>query len=79
MCWIKIRMHSLKKKIYLQEEVAAYEAEKSKTGDDKAKFDPNQVVRPRIKFSSCLETFAGTETVEQFYSSALNDKTTATK
>lgn len=63
----------------MQEEVAAYEAEKSKTGEDKAKFDPNLIVRPRIKLSSCLESFAKTEIVEQFYSSALNDKTTATK
>ncbi|XP_008209827.1 ubiquitin carboxyl-terminal hydrolase 5 isoform X2 [Nasonia vitripennis] len=62
-----------------KEEVAAYEAEKNKTDEDKAKFDPNLIVRPRIKLSSCLESFAKTEIVEQFYSSALNDKTTATK
>jgi len=41
--------------------------------------DPNVVVRPRIKLLSCLETFAQVEIVEQFYSSALNEKTTAEK
>jgi ubiquitin carboxyl-terminal hydrolase 5/13 len=63
----------------VQEEVAAYETEKNKSEDGKVKSDPNLIVRPRIKLSSCLETLAKVETVEQFYSSALNDKTTATK
>jgi len=41
--------------------------------------DPSVVVRPRIKLLSCLEAFAQAEIVEQFYSSALNEKTTAEK
>ncbi|KAJ8680108.1 hypothetical protein QAD02_015895 [Eretmocerus hayati] len=62
-----------------KDEVSAYELEKEKSGEDKSKFDPSQVVRPRIKLSSCLESFATPESIEQFYSTALNDKTTATK
>ncbi|XP_023247386.1 ubiquitin carboxyl-terminal hydrolase 5 isoform X2 [Copidosoma floridanum] len=60
-----------------KEEVAAYE--QSKSGEDKSKIDLNTIVRPRIKLSSCIESFAKTETVEQFYSTALNSTTTATK
>lgn len=42
------------------------------------KINPD-LVRPRIKLSSCLETFIRSEVVEQFYSSALGEKTTAHK
>jgi ubiquitin carboxyl-terminal hydrolase 5/13 len=41
--------------------------------------DPSAVVRPRIKLLSCLEAFSQAEIVEQFYSSALEEKTTAQK
>jgi ubiquitin carboxyl-terminal hydrolase 5/13 len=41
--------------------------------------DPSVIVRPRIKLFSCLEAFSQAEIVEQFYSSALNEKTTARK
>ncbi|XP_017890085.1 ubiquitin carboxyl-terminal hydrolase 5 [Ceratina calcarata] len=62
-----------------KEEVAAYEALKSETEAKGQKLDSNTLVRPRIKLSSCLEAFIQPETVEQFYSSALNEKTTAQK
>lgn len=41
--------------------------------------EPNSVVRPRITLQNCLDRFAQVEIVEQFYSSAINDKTTAKK
>lgn len=62
-----------------KEEVAAYEALKKETEAKGQKVDPNAFVRPRIKLMSCLETFIQPEIVEQFYSSALNEKTTAQK
>lgn len=62
-----------------QEEVAAYEAQKAEADAKGQKLDSNAFVRPRIKLSSCLQTFVRPETVEQFYSSALNEKTTAQK
>ncbi|XP_076637563.1 ubiquitin specific protease 5 [Colletes latitarsis] len=62
-----------------KEEVAAYEALKKETEAKGQTLDSNTLVRPRIKLSSCLQTFIRSETVEQFYSSALNEKTTAQK
>ncbi|RZF34558.1 hypothetical protein LSTR_LSTR017566 [Laodelphax striatellus] len=43
------------------------------------KVDLSQQVRPHIKLSSCFDVFTQVETVEQFYSTALKDKTTAHK
>lgn len=62
-----------------KDEVAAYETLKSETEAKGQKLDTNALVRPRIKLSSCLQTFIRSEIVEQFYSSALNEKTTAQK
>ncbi|XP_039297114.1 ubiquitin carboxyl-terminal hydrolase 5 [Nilaparvata lugens] len=42
-------------------------------------FDFSQQVRPHIKLSSCFDVFTQVENVEQFYSTALKDKTTAHK
>lgn len=41
--------------------------------------EPDALVRPRISLQDCLEVFAQTESVEQFYSSAINAKTIAKK
>ncbi|XP_066585269.1 ubiquitin carboxyl-terminal hydrolase 5 [Prorops nasuta] len=62
-----------------KEEVAAYENIKKETEEKGQKLDANSTVRSRIKLASCLETFIRSENVEQFYSSALNEKTTAQK
>ncbi|XP_026327826.1 ubiquitin carboxyl-terminal hydrolase 5 [Hyposmocoma kahamanoa] len=43
------------------------------------KLDPMLVVRPLIPFQACLESFMKEETIEQFFSSAVNQKVTATK
>lgn len=63
-----------------KDEVNAYENDKKTAELNGQSFDTNNtIVRPHIKLSSCLEALARTETVEQFYSSAINGKTTATK
>lgn len=41
--------------------------------------EPNSVVRPRITLQNCLERFGQVEIVDQFYSTAINDKTIAKK
>lgn len=62
-----------------KDEVTAYETQKKEAEAKGQKLDSNTLVRPRIKLSSCLESFSRSEIVEQFYSSALNEKTTANK
>ncbi|XP_034176888.1 ubiquitin specific protease 5 [Osmia lignaria lignaria] len=62
-----------------KEEVEAYEKAKKEAEAKGQKLDSNAFVRPRIKLSSCLQAFIRSEIVEQFYSSALNEKTTAQK
>ncbi|XP_076762013.1 ubiquitin specific protease 5 [Xylocopa sonorina] len=62
-----------------KDEVTAYEALKNEAEAKGQKLDSNALVRPRIKLSSCLQAFTRPEIVEQFYSTALNEKTTAQK
>ncbi|XP_034950209.1 ubiquitin carboxyl-terminal hydrolase 5 [Chelonus insularis] len=62
-----------------KDEVAAHEAEKKEAEINGRKIDSSVIVRPRIKFSSCLETISQMETIEQFYSTAINSKTNAKK
>lgn len=38
-----------------------------------------EIVRPRIPLSACLESFSASEEVQDFYSSAINARTTAIK
>ncbi|XP_029173913.1 ubiquitin carboxyl-terminal hydrolase 5 isoform X2 [Nylanderia fulva] len=62
-----------------KDEVTAYETQKKEAEAKGQKLDSNTLVRPRIKLLSCLESFSRSEIVEQFYSSALNEKTIAHK
>lgn len=62
-----------------KEEVSAYEARKAEFEAQGKRLEPEALVRPRIKLFSCLEAFTQTEIVEQFYSTAVNAKTTARK
>lgn len=62
-----------------KDQVDAYLAKKDEAEKNNQKLDFHDIVRPRIKLSSCLETFARTEIIEQFYSTALKEKTTAVK
>ncbi|XP_022900127.2 ubiquitin carboxyl-terminal hydrolase 5 [Onthophagus taurus] len=62
-----------------KEEVTAYEAKKLEAEKLGNRFEPESLVRPKIKLFSCLELFTQSEVVEQFFSTALNSKTTARK
>uniref|UniRef100_A0A7G3B230 Ubiquitin carboxyl-terminal hydrolase n=1 Tax=Lutzomyia longipalpis TaxID=7200 RepID=A0A7G3B230_LUTLO len=60
-------------------EIRAYEeklAEAKKKGE---KLDPNEAVRPQIPFAECLNAFTNEEIIDQFYSTAIKDKTKAKK
>ena len=41
--------------------------------------DPNEIVRPRIAMSVCIEAFAAPEIVDDFYSTAIKAKSVAQK
>lgn len=62
-----------------QDEVREYEQKVLEAENRGQKLDPNLQVRPRIPLQYCLDRFAQSETVEQFYSSAINGQTTAKK
>ncbi|KPJ19930.1 Ubiquitin carboxyl-terminal hydrolase 14 [Papilio machaon] len=47
--------------------------------EEHVRIDPSQIVRPQIPFSACLESFMREETLEQFFSTAVNEKVTAQK
>ncbi|XP_013194321.1 ubiquitin carboxyl-terminal hydrolase 5 [Amyelois transitella] len=59
--------------------VRHYEEARARAAATAQPFDSSQVVRPNIPFAACLESFMKEETVEQFYSSAVNEKVTAFK
>ncbi|XP_024356450.1 ubiquitin carboxyl-terminal hydrolase 14 [Physcomitrium patens] len=62
-----------------KDEVAAYEknlAQKELAGE---KLSDEEIVRPRVPLSACLENFSAPEEVMDFYSSAINARTTAIK
>lgn len=60
-------------------EVDKYEQAKLEAEKSGQKLDPATLVRPHIKLESCLSAFSQFENVEQFFSTAINDKTTAKK
>ncbi|XP_013780596.1 ubiquitin carboxyl-terminal hydrolase 5-like isoform X1 [Limulus polyphemus] len=62
-----------------KDEVAAFEAKKAVIEARGEKIDPNAVIRPKIPLSVCLENFAAPETLEDFFSTAINAKSTALK
>jgi ubiquitin carboxyl-terminal hydrolase 5/13 len=45
----------------------------------KQTIDAKEIVRPRIPLSACIESFSASETVEDFYSTAINAKSIAEK
>lgn len=61
------------------DEVRNYEEERKKAEAEGRRLTDDTLVRPKIHLITCLEKFAEAEAVEQFYSTAINDKTTATK
>ncbi|KAK6177619.1 hypothetical protein SNE40_015681 [Patella caerulea] len=60
-----------------KEEAAAYEVKKKELQKEGKPIDPKDIIRPRISLNTCIEAFASPVTVEDFYSSAINGKTTA--
>ncbi|KAF7269329.1 hypothetical protein GWI33_017650 [Rhynchophorus ferrugineus] len=63
-----------------KEEVAAYELMKSQLEAEGKRVDPSvPIVRPKINFTSCLESFTQPEIINSFYSSAVNGNVTARK
>lgn len=60
-------------------EVKEYEEKLNEAESRGEKLHSDCIVRPKITLSSCLENFGQTELVEQFYSTAIKDKTTARK
>lgn len=61
------------------DEVRAYDEKINEAEANGKKIDSSLHVRPRITLQSCLDRFGQTEIVEQFYSTAINGKTTAKK
>ncbi|KAK9892573.1 hypothetical protein WA026_020954 [Henosepilachna vigintioctopunctata] len=62
-----------------KEEVATYEAKKTELESQGKHIDLNQLVRPKIKFFSCLEAFLQSELISNFYSTAAGKMVTARK
>ncbi|XP_050315105.1 ubiquitin carboxyl-terminal hydrolase 5 isoform X2 [Anthonomus grandis grandis] len=64
-----------------KEEVAAYEVRKQEAAEAQQgkKLDPDALVRPKIKFFSCLESFTQSEVINNFFSSAVNGNVVARK
>lgn len=56
-----------------------YEARRARADASGQRLDPSEIVRPHIPFQACLDSFMKEETVEQFFSSAVNKKVTAHK
>lgn len=61
------------------DEVKAYEKRASEAEARGEKLNPDELVRPRIALSDCLDTFCKEEIVDQFYSTAIKGLTKAKK
>lgn len=61
------------------DEVQDYENERIKAAAEGRRMTDDTIVRPKISLMTCLQKFADVDEIEQFYSTAINDKTTATK
>jgi ubiquitin carboxyl-terminal hydrolase 5/13 len=62
-----------------QDELAAYEAARAQAEADGKSSSNLETVRPKIPLSACLDLFTSSSLVEDFYSSAVNARTTARK
>nr|XP_037284301.1 LOW QUALITY PROTEIN: ubiquitin carboxyl-terminal hydrolase 5-like [Rhipicephalus microplus] len=62
-----------------KQEVDAYESKKEELLKNNERIDPETIVRSKIPLSACLETFAGTEHISDFFSTAVNKKVTVEK
>ncbi|XP_077998917.1 ubiquitin carboxyl-terminal hydrolase 5-like [Glandiceps talaboti] len=62
-----------------KDEVAAFELKKKEYEEKKEMMNASEIVRPRIPLSTCLQTFSAPEIVDDFYSTAIQAKSTASK
>ncbi|KAJ8942716.1 hypothetical protein NQ318_017015 [Aromia moschata] len=62
-----------------KDEVAAHEARKAEAESQGKRLDPDSIVRPKINFFSCLESFTQSEIINNFYSTAVGQNVTARK
>ncbi|ESP01113.1 hypothetical protein LOTGIDRAFT_238331 [Lottia gigantea] len=60
-----------------KEEAAAYEEKKKELQASGKTVDPKDIVRRKLSLNACIESFASPGFVEDFYSSAIQAKTTA--
>lgn len=61
------------------DEVRKYEEERVLAEKEGRRLPDDALVRPKITLQACFNKFAEPEMVEQFYSTAINDKTVASK
>ncbi|XP_006818005.1 ubiquitin carboxyl-terminal hydrolase 5-like [Saccoglossus kowalevskii] len=62
-----------------KDEVAAFQVKKKEYEEKKMVLKNDEIVRPRIPLSACLDAFSAPEIVDDFYSSALQAKSIASK
>ncbi|XP_067144900.1 ubiquitin carboxyl-terminal hydrolase 5 [Centruroides vittatus] len=62
-----------------KEKLEEYQLKKLEKEAKGEKIDSSEIVRPFIPLTACIETFAASEMVDDFYSSAINSKSTAQK
>jgi ubiquitin carboxyl-terminal hydrolase 5/13 len=65
--------------ILLSQQVEEYQAKKAAVEAEGKKLKPGDIVRPEINLVDCLNLFAQTETIDDFYSSATKSKGLAYK
>lgn len=61
------------------DEVQSYEEERVKAAAEGRRMTDETIVRPKISLLTCLQKFGEVDEIEQFYSTAINGKTTAAK
>uniref|UniRef100_A0A0D9UXG4 Ubiquitin carboxyl-terminal hydrolase n=1 Tax=Leersia perrieri TaxID=77586 RepID=A0A0D9UXG4_9ORYZ len=62
-----------------KEQLEAFHEKKAAMDLDGKEVSNEEIVRPRVPLEACLASFSGAEEVPDFYSTALNSKTTAIK
>lgn len=62
-----------------KEQLEAFNEKKAAMDLDGKEVSNEDIVRPRVPLEACLASFSGPEEIPDFYSTALNSKTTATK
>ncbi|AQK90559.1 Ubiquitin carboxyl-terminal hydrolase [Zea mays] len=62
-----------------KEQLEAFNEKKAAMNLDGKEVSNEDIVRPRVPLEACLSSFSGPEEIPDFYSTALNSKTTVTK